>query len=165
MAKIRSRNLLVLLVCLSGAFAIIASQGPLKKPTPPTLRAEFVRFEATPNPICTNVGVPIVRVTWNVDGVGNSCLVNLRINGEIVNGALWCNGTSECGRDKYSREVAFSLSDQFGNNIPSQITFEAGLTGGPFVAQSPFQQVQQVVDTATSAIRARECTPSILPKR
>lgn len=131
--------------------------------SPPEPKAEFERFGVLPNPICTNLGIPILRISWEVKGVGESCLSNVKINGNGVNGDLWAVGIQggRCGEGDYTRETAFSLNDAFGNNIPSAITVDADLTrltqAGVFVSS-------EILDSASASTVAQECTAGFTPE-
>src|SRR5438067_9843620 len=117
-------HIMKLLILGASAFAIGGCPFPPSPPTPPPANGKFSQFGVSPNPICTNLGVPILRLSWAVTGSGQTCLSNLRINGTGVSGNIWDVGiqNTRCGDGNYSRELAFSLSSVFGNNIPSSVT-------------------------------------------
>ena len=131
------------------------------RPEPPP-KAEFELFGLSPSPICTNLGLPILRVSWKVKGGGASCLSNLKINGADVSGNVWDAGIQggRCGEGEYTRETAFNLRDVFGNNIPSTITVSADLTrqaqAGVFVGT-------EVMDSASGTVTAQECQAGTAP--
>lgn len=149
--------LTALALCLTGLRC--TPKNPEPPPPPPP---EFESFGVPTDRICTNLGIPIIRIAWTVQGVGESCLSNLAINGSAVDGDFWAVGiqNGRCGEDDYSRETAFSLQSVFGNNIPSSITVSAELTrqaqAGVFVGT-------EVLDTASATVTAQECDAGFTP--
>ena len=148
-----------------GVFSLLASDCPRQLPKPPEVKPKFDQFGVAPNPICTNLGVPMIRVSWKVKDSASgveTCLSNLAINGTGVDGNLWAVGVQggRCGDGNYSRETAFDLRGVFGNNIPSQITVSADLTktnqAGVFVGG-------EVLDSKTASTTARECEAGFVP--
>lgn len=119
-------------------------------------------FTVSPNPICTNLGVPIMRISWSVKGDGRTCLRGVKINDTGVRGDIWGTGVQNgvCGEGDYTRETAFSLSEVFGNNIPSSMTVTANLDND----QSPLAQDNTPpLDTASANTSALECARSATP--
>lgn len=150
-----------LVICL-GLFLVLGNLcgGGAK---PKEQKGTFEKFDVSPNPICTNVGNPIVRISWSVKGVGQTCLKAVKINGSDVREGLWSSGVQNgiCGEGDYSRETAFSLREVFGNNVPSSIAVTANLTKA---AQAGFGiDTTTPLDTGSANTTARECTPSVVP--
>lgn len=126
-------------------------------------KPEFASFSASPQEVCINLGLPIVRVNWSVTGgQTRSCLSNLSINGSQIDGDIWATGVQNgrCGEGDYSRESSFSLNSVFGNNIPSTITISGELTkqnqAGVFIGT-------EVLDTASATVTTDTCEAGIVP--
>lgn len=144
-----------LVMCL-GFFLVLGNLCGGSKPK--EQKGKFDKFGVSPNPICTNSGEPIVRITWSVKGEGETCLRAVKINGRDVREGLWSSGVQNgiCGEGDYSRETAFSLREVFGNNIPSSLTVTANLNKA---AQAGFGVDTTPLDTGSANTTARECTP------
>ena len=153
----RGATLIVVSMLLAGA---TCRRTPPPSPEPEA--PEFAAFGAAPTRLCTNIGIPIVRLAWRVEGSGPSCLSNLQINGSAIDGDIWATGIQDgrCGEDNYSRELAFSVAEVFGNNIPSSMTFRANLRRSN---QASVLVGSELLDSSTATVEAVECSPGITP--
>lgn len=135
---------------------------PRREVPPPPPPPEITEFGISPSTICINVGVPIVRLSWTVEGSADvrTCMSNVTVNGQ--GGGAWNEDMQEgrCGEGDYDRETTFSLSDIFGNNIPSEIIIAGDLTRpaqvGVFVGT-------EVLDSASATMTTQTCTPGVTP--
>jgi hypothetical protein len=113
----------------AGLLAVLSDCQPPKKVNP-----KFSTFSINPAEVCTNLGIPVVRGSWQVTDPSKvgSC-VRLSVNGTLIvsqdGGALPGNHNQLCNSTdtNWSGEFGFSMRDVFGNNMPSSFTVEGVL--------------------------------------
>lgn len=120
--------------------------------------ARFERFEVTPDTVCTNVGTPMVRVRWSVDGDRRSQIAIL-INGRGLPPGPASPGPL-AGENDWTGEENVDLRAFFatdGQTIPSTIRIEGRLIGDSPSA-SPFGGSVRL-DTEERSVLARNDCP------
>jgi len=119
---------------------------------------EFSAFSVTPNEVCLNQGVDLVRVNFTVDLHGREAdtwCINLRLNGELLNQGAVNNVHEYCLDDGNPGEMTFTLSNHFGTNIPSQITIEGTIVQAITGVQSEGEDSQSSTTITTNP----DCPP------
>lgn len=159
MTSFALRTALSTLVMIAGVLTIMATNGKPKEPT-----GEFLSFDAAPSPVCVNIGIPIVRISFRAKSSTNQC-VTITINGTTlvsafvspepgIQGANRCRG--EGGAEEWGEEYAFSLNTIFGNNIPTSVTINGKLHSFSINPETVF-------DTRERSVTTQTCEPGFIP--
>jgi hypothetical protein len=117
----KARRLLLILMILTVAIGFSACY-----PYPKPIKPQITGFGVEPTTVCTNLGVPMVRVAWTVNSPGNPytgdhfCM-RIDVNGNQVSSGSINNRCSDEGEALWDGETTVNLRDIFGGNIPSTV--------------------------------------------
>lgn len=118
------RRIFLIAVLLS--VSACSSLGDENRDTP---EPEFTNFIAGPSPVCLNVGVPIVRLSYEYDAdgwptnTGGTLCVQIRANDRAAHPTL----RHSCIDQGTSGVLTMNVSDLFGANAPQTINFTGEL--------------------------------------
>lgn len=144
-------------LCGAAILSLALAAGCIAAP-PDEGSARFDGFEVSPGTVCTNVGTPMLRVRWSVDGDRRSQIAIL-INGRGLPPGPASPGPLAGDGDWTGEENvdlrAFFAAD--GRTIPSAIEVEGRLSGDSPSA-SPFGGSVRL-DTETRSVTARNDCP------
>ena len=141
---------------------ILSTAGTCPPRQPEPSNGEILLLDASPSPVCVNIGLPIVRIGFRARSSDQQC-VRIAINGEALVSPFRSPepgivGQNRCGEGEWAETYTFSLSTFFGNNIPPTVEITAELDDGGAVT-APIT----ILDSARTAITTTTCTPGVTP--
>lgn len=161
--RINFKTVVVRLLVLTLFAIILTGSNCRPRQNTPSSEPELSSFGTEPNIVCTNRGLPIIRVSWAVTNSNTTtCLSNFKLNGNGVSGDIWSAGiqNGRCGENNYSRETTINLRTIMGDNIPSTINITADLTrqvqAGVFISS-------EILDSGSATITSQFCEFSTQP--
>ena len=132
----------LLSVVILGIAAMLGSQSSSTRSDP---EPEFTSFSLAPAAVCLNQGLPLIQVdyTFDPDGWSNETTLctTIEANGQTVHDE-WRH---QCLDDGTSGTYTFSVFEQFGTNVPPEITVSVQLL--PLVDDDAYDIVSGTVTT------------------
>jgi hypothetical protein len=146
-------------ILLVVSLVLLTMASDCRRPTLP--KPEIKSFSAQPSPVCTNFGLPIVTISWEVSSPSKDTCMTITANGQTI----LSNGTGpttpvqggRCGRDDWSRSSRFNITEIFGTNAPQTVTFTGSLDEQAIGGRTG-------LDTKSASVTTKsDCTVGVTP--
>jgi hypothetical protein len=154
-------TLLVRNVLLLAALIFLTMASDCRRQPPPP-KPEIKSFSAQPSTVCTNLGLPLVTLSWEVSSPSkDTCMTIESTSGKSVlssgSGPSTPVEGGRCGRDTWSRSMRVNVTELYGTNAPQTITFTGRLDEEAIGGQTG-------IDTKSASVTTKsDCTAGLQP--
>ena len=139
---------------------VLTMASDCRRPTPP--KPVIKSFSAQPSQVCTNLGLPIVTISWEVSSPSkDTCMTITATSGKTIlsngSGPSTPVENGRCGRDDWSRSARFNVNEIYGTNAPQTVTFTGSLDEEAIGGQTGLDTKSATVTTKS------DCTAGTVP--